>query len=147
MCKRLGRTLFINAACVTLLASGCAIPAAREYRQWDQDYRAKAQAGEVQWSAYYAAQYDRLKTAPDWIGYRGLRMRQALALQDAAQSLESGQITKADFERKQREAEAELQMARDAEGQAMSAGAAARPVPQYKPPVRCYTSGTSTICR
>lgn len=126
-----------------LLAAGCAIPKAREFRAWDRTAHEAASTGAVLWSAYYAQRFERLQSAPPLIAARGTQMQQALTLRDIALEVEAGKRPSADLTRAQQKAQADLQAVLDQEDAAMSAAAASRPIPKT---TTCRPIGASVIC-
>lgn len=128
---------------IATLVAGCAIPKAREFRDWDRATHEAASSGAVLWSDYYAQRFERLQSAPPLIAARGTQMQQALTLRDIALEVEAGKRPSADLTRAQQKAQADLQVVLDQEDAAMSAAAASRPIPKT---TVCRPVGASVIC-
>lgn len=91
--------------------AGCAgVPP--ELQKWSNETKAKAQAGEVQWSVYYKELFNRLSAAN--FPAKGVTLERVNTLIVAAQGYEQGNITKEQFESVQRSMIAQQEATRDA---------------------------------
>jgi hypothetical protein len=113
---------------VLLLAglAACASPQVRDYNEWVQNGRARAEHGDIKWSDYYQGCFSRLADLPNGVMGKSVELDYYNTMIANSLEYENGRITKQEFEEKGRLAQ--ITKARNKEAQIH-----ARPGPEDVP--------------